>query len=52
MKWLVVVTSNVGAGLGWWAGAKVGFMTAFVVSMIGMGLGIYGGRRWGQHIGL
>ncbi len=52
MKWLVIVTSNVGGGLGWWAGERFGIMTAFVLSMVGLGVGIWGGRRWGQHLGL
>jgi hypothetical protein len=30
---------------GWWAGERVGFMTAFCVSMVGTGLGLYWGRR-------
>jgi apolipoprotein N-acyltransferase len=34
----------VGAG-GWWIGEQVGFMTAFMLSMVGTGIGMYAGRR-------
>ncbi len=33
-----------GAG-GWWAGERTGVMTAFVLSMVGTGVGLYVGRR-------
>jgi hypothetical protein len=31
--------------VGWWAGERMGVMTAFVVSMVGTGVGLYLGRR-------
>ena len=34
-----------GSSVGWWVGSQAGMMTAFVVSMIGTGLGIWAGRR-------
>ena len=34
---------------GWYLGALAGTMTAFIVSMIGTGVGLYYGRRIGQH---
>ena len=34
-----------GSSIGWWAGQSGGMMTAFMVSMIGTGLGIYAGRK-------
>ncbi len=37
--------SVIGSSIGWWAGAKVGIMTAFMVSMVGTGLGIYAGIK-------
>jgi uncharacterized membrane protein YbhN (UPF0104 family) len=40
--------ATLGGAIGWWAGEKVGFMTAFLVSIIGTGVGIYAGRRFGQ----
>ncbi|HKH82494.1 MAG TPA: hypothetical protein VKA25_02290 [Gemmatimonadales bacterium] len=36
--------SAVGAA-GWWAGERVGFMTAFLLSTVGSGIGLYYGRR-------
>jgi hypothetical protein len=38
--------SAIGGAAGWWIGAQVGgTMTAFMVSMVGTGFGIYWGRR-------
>jgi hypothetical protein len=31
--------------LGWWLGAKVNLVTAFILSMVGTGLGLYFGRK-------
>jgi len=36
---------------GWALGAPIGIFSAFVVSMIGTGVGMYYGRRIGQNIG-
>lgn len=44
-KLLSFIGATVVGSLGWWIGAQVGFMTAFFVSMIGTGVGIYVGRR-------
>jgi hypothetical protein len=41
-----LLASSVGGGIGWWLGARVGFMTAFIVGMIGTGVGLYAGRRF------
>ena len=48
-KLFMVVGSTIGSYAGWWLGAHVGVMSAFVVSMVGTGLGIYGGRRVAQQ---
>lgn len=37
--------SVVGSTLGWWVGALHGTMTAFLLSIVGTGVGIYVGRR-------
>ena len=34
-----------GGWAGWWAGAHAGMMSAFVLSMVGTGAGLYYGRR-------
>lgn len=39
-----------GGALGWWVGAQLGFFTAFLVSVVGTGMGIYGGRRLAARI--
>ncbi len=50
-KLLILVLSTIGSAAGWWLGARVGVMTAFIGSMIGLGVGIWGGAqlaaRWG-----
>ncbi len=43
------VGATVGGWLGWWLGAKVGIMTAFTVSMVGTGLGIYIAVRFARQ---
>ena len=45
MKFIVLVTSTVGSTIGWWVGAPFGLFTAFILSMVGLGFGIWGGRR-------
>ena len=44
-KLLAFVGATVGGWLGWAAGEPIGTMTAFMVSMLGTGIGIYVGRR-------
>ena len=41
----MLVLSTVGGALGWSLGAPIGPMTAFAVSMVGTGLGMYAGAR-------
>jgi hypothetical protein len=38
------IGATVGSYAGWFIGAKFGLMTAFIVSMVGTGFGIYYGR--------
>lgn len=44
-KMLNFIGATIGGSLGWWAGERVGFMTAFILSIIGTGIGIYFGHR-------
>ncbi|HKN57543.1 MAG TPA: hypothetical protein VJV97_01745 [Gemmatimonadaceae bacterium] len=37
--------------VGWFIGAKVGITTAFMVSMVGTGVGIYYGRLIARNYG-
>lgn len=48
-KLLAFAGATVGSYAGWALGAPAGLFTAFVVSMIGMGAGMYWGRRIGRH---
>ena len=41
----MLLGATVGGAIGWWLGARVGIMTAFIVSMLGTGIGVYAGRR-------
>ena len=36
--------------VGWWAGEPEGMFTAFVLSMVGTGIGLYLGRRMAAHL--
>ena len=44
-KTLMFVGSTIGSYAGWWLGAHIGVMSAFTVSMIGTGVGLYAGRK-------
>lgn len=48
-KLLGFVGATVGSYVGWWAGAGIGITTAFMLSMVGTGAGIYAGRRFAQR---
>jgi hypothetical protein len=43
---LDVFGMSIGGWLGWIAGEPVSFFTAFIVSMVGTGLGLYAMRRF------
>jgi hypothetical protein len=51
-KLLGFVGATVGGYAGWAIGALAGPFTAFMVSMVGTGVGMYYGRRIGQNIGV
>ena len=40
-----MVGGTLGSALGWWLGALEGIMTAFFLSVLGTGLGVYLARR-------
>jgi hypothetical protein len=44
-KLLSFLGASLGGTVGWWLGARVGIMTAFVISMLGTGVGMYAGHR-------
>jgi hypothetical protein len=45
IKLMGFLGATIGGYAGWALGARFGVMTAFMISMIGTGLGIYVGRR-------
>jgi hypothetical protein len=46
MKKLCIIVGIVVFGwIGWWIGAKIGFMTAYVLSTLGSMAGVYVGWR-------
>ena len=49
-KLMIFLGATVGGAIGWWLGAFVGTFTAFVVSMLGTGAGMYFGRSWADRI--
>lgn len=50
-KLLSFVGATVGGYAGWALGALIGPFSAFMVSMIGTGVGMYYGRRIARNIG-
>ena len=48
---MVFLAPILGGWLGWWLGDKVGLMTAFLLSTVGTGLGLYLGRRFTEFYG-
>ncbi len=44
-RFLGLLAAAVASAIGWWLGAKIGFMTAFLLSTLGTGLGLYYGMR-------
>jgi len=44
-KVIVMITSTVGSGVGWWLGDSYGIMTAFMLSIVGLAAGVYYGKR-------
>jgi hypothetical protein len=49
-KLLAWVGATLVGALGWWAGARAGMFTAFVLSMVGTGVGLYLGRRMAEYL--
>ena len=43
------IGATIGSYAGWALGATGGFTTAFIISMVGTGIGIYFGRRLAKN---
>ena len=50
VKLFKFIGATVGSAAGWWLGAKVGMVTAFMLSAVGTGVGIYAGARYADHL--
>lgn len=44
-KILTLTGATLGGWLGWWAGDQIGLMSAYLLSVVGSGIGLYAGRR-------
>jgi hypothetical protein len=44
-KLLAWAGATVGGAVGWWAGDPLGLFAAFILSIVGTGVGLYLGRR-------
>lgn len=49
-KLVVLVTTTIGSTVGWWLGSSYGIMTAFILSMIGFGVGMFYGARFAKNL--
>ena len=43
---LGLLVSTVLGAVGWWLGEGIGIMTAFMISTVASGVGLYAGRRF------
>ena len=50
-KLLSFIGATVGGSIGWWLGARIGFMTAFIVSTVFTGVGVYAAIRISAYYG-
>ncbi len=41
-----IMGSTIGGWIGWVVGAKIGFMSAYMLSIVGTAAGVYYGRRF------
>lgn len=48
-KLCILIGTTVGGYAGWALGAPVGLFTAFALSMVGTGVGMFYGRKIGKH---
>jgi len=45
-KFLGMIGAIAGGWFGWWLGAHIGIMTAYLLSVVGMGTGLYLAKRF------
>lgn len=44
-KIVISLISLITSWIGWWIGDHFGLMTAFILSMVGLGIGMYAGKQ-------
>lgn len=49
-KLFTFIGSTLGSYAGWWLGSGVGLMTSFLLSVLGLGLGIWFGARCVRYL--
>ena len=49
VKILLLLEATLGGALGWWLGGRIGIMTAYFLSVIGTGLGMYVARWFSRE---
>ena len=50
-KFFVMIGSTAGSALGWWLGTPWGIFGSFIVSMVGLGVGMWAGARIAARFG-
>lgn len=51
-KLLITCCTFVLSSIGWYAGERVGIFTAFVLAVVGTGVGVYAGKKLADHWGM
>jgi len=49
-KLFAIIGSTIGGWIGWTLGARVGFMSAYMLGIIGTAAGVYYGRRFADQL--
>jgi hypothetical protein len=49
-KLFAIVGSTIGGWLGWTIGERVGFMTAYMLGIVGTAAGVYYGRQFADRL--
>ena len=49
-KIFIFVGATIGSYVGWARGARAGVMTAYMLSMVGTGVGMYAGHRTAKQL--
>lgn len=51
MRYLIgLIASSITGAIGWWIGAQIGTMTAYLVSTVAGAVGLYYGLKWARDV--